>query len=125
MIIMAKFKTASILLISALWLGACASSGGDSASESGNGAMSEQANCEIKGGSYGPAGMLGADYCTMPYADAGMSCTDNAQCEGLCLAGRFDAAGYQGSGLCQADDNPFGCHSSIVNGEIQPGLCVD
>ncbi len=78
-----------------------------------------------KGGSYGPAGLLGANRCTLPYSDAGAVCTDSAQCEGQCYAGDFDAAGYEGTGECQATDNPFGCNSEIIGGVVQPGLCVD
>ena len=81
--------------------------------------------CAAKGGSYGPAGLLGANRCTLPYSDAGAVCTDSLQCEGQCLAGQYDAAGYSGEGTCQANDNPFGCRSEIIGGEIQPGLCVD
>jgi len=81
--------------------------------------------CMTKGGRYGPAGKLGANRCTLPYSDAGTVCTDSAECQGQCLAGDFDAAGYEGTGQCQADDSPFGCNSEIIGGIVQPGLCVD
>ncbi|WP_017931175.1 hypothetical protein [Robiginitomaculum antarcticum] len=119
---MAKFKTASALILSALWLGACAAPGNGA---TGNGAMSEKAACQAQGGSYGPAGLAGMDYCNLSYSDAGQVCTDSGQCEGRCLANDFDAAGYDATGQCEADTNPFGCNSEIIGGEVQPGLCVD
>lgn len=127
---MAKFFRAALIGSALLFVSACASAPAkqnrvDTPEITAPKPVSAAEVCIAKGGSFGPAGLLGADRCTLPYSDAGTVCSDSSQCEGRCYAGDFDAAGYAGKGQCQADDNPFGCNSEIVDGIVQPGLCVD
>ncbi|MGJ8560061.1 MAG: hypothetical protein ACSHX3_07475 [Litorimonas sp.] len=92
-----------------------------------NGALSptEKLACVQSGGFVERAGLLGAERCTTPYSDAGLVCTDSAQCQGQCRADLSSDIGAHVSGVCQANDNPFGCFSEVVNGQAGPGLCVD
>ena len=59
----------------------------------------------------------------MPYGDGTRVCTDSGQCQGR---SNSDApTGAPASGVCQAIENPFACHSEILGGHVAPGLCVD
>ncbi|NNE58241.1 MAG: hypothetical protein HKN36_09055 [Hellea sp.] len=84
--------------------------------------------CIWSGGRVERAGMMGAERCTRAYSDGGNSCTDSTQCQGMC---RTDTSQSNNSaaglvrGVCQKDDNPFGCHSEVKNGRAEVGLCVD
>ena len=86
--------------------------------------------CDAAGGTYELAGLLGHFRCTRPYADGGEICSDNSDCIGKCIA--HEDAEFNPwekitgqTGMCQANNNPFGCHSDIVDGVVQPTLCVD
>lgn len=83
--------------------------------------------CAAKGGEIRQEGLLGTYRCTVPYADAGKACRDKSDCEGKCLLGPdSDAAtGEEASGVCQANDSPFGCYAEIVDGKVAAALCVD
>lgn len=86
--------------------------------------------CEAQGGTVRRAGMLGGETCIRPYADGGKACTDSAQCEGECreregLGAPASDPQAPVAGVCQADDNPFGCYSVIENGVVAYGICVD
>ena len=85
-----------------------------------------QATCAAQGGRLERVGRAQTLQCVIPYADAGKSCTDGAQCEsGRCL-GPVDAAGQTyTSGQCQADNMRFGCTTTIVNGHAEAAICVD
>lgn len=83
--------------------------------------------CAARGGEVRQEGMLGTYRCTVPYADAGKTCRDKADCEGKCLLSPESkaATGEEASGACQANDSPFGCHAEIVDGKVAAALCVD
>ena len=86
--------------------------------------------CAAAGGNYQRAGMLGWYRCTLPYSDGGKACSDSAHCEGKCLAGPDNGGDWTmekggARGACQANDNPFGCYSELINGRVGPALCVD
>ena len=88
----------------------------------------DAASCKAAGGDWHPVGLLQAEACEIPYPDAGKVCTDNDQCAGQCWAegvSPFEEAGQKGTGRCQPTNMPFGCHSDLVGGIVQPGLCVD
>ena len=91
-------------------------------------AIDEEA-CAAQGGEVRMEGLLGLYRCVVPYADAGASCSDASDCEGRCLADDsvtdYDAAPGEATGLCEADDSPFGCYAEIENGEVAPMICVD
>jgi hypothetical protein len=70
--------------------------------------------------------------CVTLYADAGRSCSDKADCTGLCILESnpdinpsIPAVGAEAVGQCQRDSALFGCYSEIVGGRITPPICVD
>lgn len=85
----------------------------------------ERDACLADGGKVERAGMLGAERCTKPYNDGGKPCADSTQCDGLCRAPSDKDMGDVSLGVCQMNDNPFGCHAEISNGIVEPTLCVD
>lgn len=87
----------------------------------------DKEGCAAKGGEVRQEGMLGTYRCTVPYADAGKTCTDKSDCEGKCLLPPESeaATGEAATGACQANDSPFGCYAEIVDGKIAAALCVD
>ena len=86
---------------------------------------SEREACRAKKGKIERAGLLGHERCTIAYTDGGKPCADNSQCEGQCRAPSGKDMGDVSLGVCQMDDNPFGCHANIKNGMVEPALCVD
>lgn len=85
----------------------------------------EKLACVQSGGFVERAGLLGAERCTMPFSDASLVCTSSDQCQGQCRGDLNSDMGTQVTGVCQANDNPFGCFTEVVNGQAGPGLCVD
>lgn len=85
----------------------------------------EIAACVASGGFVERAGLLGAERCTKRYHDAGQICHDSSQCQGQCRAQGNPPMGQPISGVCQATDNPFGCHTEVVRGQAGASLCVD
>jgi hypothetical protein len=83
--------------------------------------------CAAKGGEIRQEGLLGAWRCVVPYADAGKTCRDDADCEGKCLLSPDSeaATGAEATGVCQANDSPFGCYAEIVDGKVAAAICVD
>lgn len=83
--------------------------------------------CAAKHGEIRQEGLLGTWRCVVPYADAGKSCRDKADCEGKCLLapGSDAVTGAEATGICQANDSPFGCYAEIVDGKVAAALCVD
>lgn len=68
--------------------------------------------CDATGGKV-VYGIIGA-VCAMPTSDAGQSCSDISECEGLCLS----------DGECSEWDNNFGCTEVLVEGETVT-ICID
>lgn len=85
----------------------------------------ERAQCDSLGGEIQRAGLLGWEHCILPYADAGKTCSDSAECEGRCLVNEMTDTGTALSGTCQADSNPFGCYTEMEDGEAGMAICVD
>lgn len=85
----------------------------------------QRTDCLKSGGVVERAGLLGAERCTIRYDDAGMICADSVNCQGQCRASGNPAIGEQATGVCQANNNPFGCYAEIKNGRAEPMLCVD
>jgi hypothetical protein len=89
----------------------------------------DQTRCTDAGGMVSQGGLLGGWSCVVPYADAGMACTDADQCLGACYADDNADQPPMGevgaTGTCQPNDSPFGCHGRIVDGTLQGVLCVD
>lgn len=81
--------------------------------------------CLRSGGIIERAGILGAERCTKPFDDAGQTCSDSSECSGMCRAERLTEFGRPTEGVCQPNDNPFGCFTEVKNGLAEPTLCVD
>lgn len=83
--------------------------------------------CKADGGDVRQEGLLGTWRCVRPYADAGESCRDKADCEGKCLVSpdHDTVTGAEATGVCQANDSPFGCYAEIEGGKVTAAICVD
>ncbi|KQR08952.1 hypothetical protein VC273_00315 [Xanthomonas nasturtii] len=117
--------------LSALLLAACsnspasraeAASASTPASQTAN---ADAAACTAKGGQLRPVGRMQIPRCIVPYADAGKTCTDKADCSGDCLATSIVPAGTATTGTCQRDSDRFGCRQAVVGGKGQAALCID
>jgi hypothetical protein len=88
----------------------------------------ERARCESAGGVVQKAGRLGWQHCVQNFADAGKACTGSEDCLGECrLAGDPGSVspGTPAQGVCQANDAPFGCYTSVENGKAGMSICAD
>jgi hypothetical protein len=85
--------------------------------------------CRAGGGEVRQEGLMGLPRCVTPYADVGKACRDGDDCLGRCLADEtatdFDAAPGEVTGVCEADDSPFGCYGEIEDGRYTGFFCVD
>jgi hypothetical protein len=88
------------------------------------------AKCRAAGGTPDHIGKRGLPACLTVYLDGGHACTDDGQCLGGCepdpdadrQPGKADDVA---TGVCRRDNNPYGCHSDIANGQLKPGPCRD
>ncbi|SFK32525.1 hypothetical protein [Caulobacter sp. UNC279MFTsu5.1] len=88
-------------------------------------AQSADASCAARGGTMQPVGRLQRPTCVVPYADAGKTCSDKADCQGACIAeGNLEAQGAV-TGQCQKTNVQFGCYAKIVGGKATAAICVD
>ena len=95
----------------------------------------DKESCELKGGLWKKAGMVQAYMCTIPYKDAGKTCTDSSQCFGRCIYTNFDDSRLrnvstgnklQVTGKCEADSSVFKCMTEVKNGFIESAIaCAD
>ena len=88
----------------------------------------ERARCEAAGGIIEQAGRLGWQHCVQTFADAGEACSGSADCLGDCrLTGDAGAVtpGTRVQGVCQANDAPFGCYTTVENGKAGLSICID
>ena len=76
-------------------------------------------DCLDQGGTWGPQGLAQMDMCDLPATDAGKSCTNSSQCQGLCLANDTPS-----TGTCSPRTLNFGCHDVMEDG-IQMSICID
>ncbi len=68
--------------------------------------------------------MFGMASCVEPFADAGKSCGDESDCEGICVAPPGAEVGDHVSGACHADTaSLFGCFDVIETGIVVGGMC--
>lgn len=85
--------------------------------------------CQAGGGEVRQEGLMGLPRCVTPYADSGTACRDGDDCQGRCLADEtttdFDAPLGEMTGVCEADDSPFGCVGEIEDGRYTGLICVD
>lgn len=84
-----------------------------------------EAACVARGGVIQRGGKLQLPTCVTPYADAGKTCTDKAQCQGACiLEGNLEPQTGV-TGQCQKTSVQFGCYARIVDGKTTGAICVD
>lgn len=80
--------------------------------------------CQERGGEWKAMGRAGVEQCVLPTADGGKACTDNAQCEGVCLAPEGATDGSRATGTCSANNDVFGCRQHVSRGTVV-AICVD
>lgn len=86
----------------------------------------ERDACLAVGGTVVPSGKLQWENCVQTFADAGSTCTGEADCIGECrYEGEEVAPGSAVDGTCQATDAKFGCRTVVEGGVIAHTLCVD
>ncbi|MBB6123043.1 hypothetical protein [Sphingobium subterraneum] len=88
------------------------------------------ASCTAEGGFLDRRGRLQSQLCVHPFADAGKSCSGDADCQGKCIAtpgetGGLPETGQPAKGQCQADDALFGCYAEVEAGVVKYGICKD
>ncbi|MBE9579586.1 MULTISPECIES: hypothetical protein [Moraxella] len=95
--------------------------------QSKNASPAEITECQKQGGKVQKVGMLQFDKCIITYPDAGKTCTKGDDCQsGACEPKSDNAQNINTpiTGVCKANNNPFGCRSFIHDGQAQT-LCVD
>ena len=88
-------------------------------------AQSADASCAARGGSMQPVGRLQRSTCVVPFADAGKTCSDKADCQGACIADGNAESQAATTGQCQKTNVQFGCYAKIVGGKSTGTICVD
>ena len=74
-------------------------------------------NCIINKGEYEARGMMQVYMCNIPTKDAGKSCNNMEDCEGICMSD-------DGKGVCSNWTVNFGCIPVIENGK-EVTICID
>jgi hypothetical protein len=94
----------------------------------------DKASCEALGGRWGRIGLGPREQCNLPAVDAGMTCSDSDECEGMCLADldeeEMDRVSRQGkelrtTGQCAAWRIVVGCLAVVEDGSVSSILCID
>ena len=87
----------------------------------------QREECTAQGGTPQRRGMLNLEMCVVPYSDAGKSCTDSSQCEGLCQYHDLNNVGQEEDvvGQCQPDTAPYGCFAEVRGGKAFAAMCID
>lgn len=87
----------------------------------------DRAACKAAGGFVERRGRRNAELCVTPFPDAGKACSDGSECAGRCIVegGAEMQPDESIVSICQRDDALFGCFSTVENGAILRGLCVD
>lgn len=86
----------------------------------------DQEQCKSEGGTIRGVGMFGTPACVKPFPDAGKTCSDESECQGICKAPENAALGSHSTGTCQADTHDiYGCYDKIERGTVVGGMCFD
>nr|WP_174856333.1 hypothetical protein [Xanthomonas vasicola] len=114
-------------VLCALLLTACSNTPATRPAAAANAAQTsaDAAACSAKAGQMRPVGRMQIPRCIVPYADAGKTCSDNADCSGDCLATSIVPTGAATTGTCQRDGDRFGCRQQVVGGKGQAAVCID
>jgi hypothetical protein len=86
-----------------------------------------EAACVAAGGAWEIRGRMRSPQCIVTYADVGKVCSDDADCQGACIADAapFPEAGQPATGRCQRENRQYGCYAMVVGGLATTGMCVD
>jgi len=87
--------------------------------------LTTEQECLAANGSWGVVGESSAPRCIVPTGDGGTSCTDHAQCQGLCIAGSDIELGQATTGQCAATFYEMECHTWIYGGRAERKVCLD
>lgn len=130
-----RILTPAVALVAALFLtgATCSSPTGEPAAPADASQLTDAGDtqtddCAARGGEMRRVGRMGSLQCIVPYADAGQSCTDSDQCAGDCRLPEGAKVPLQGgpvTGVCQANNDRFGCYTTVENGRAGPTICVD
>ena len=130
-----RILTPAVALVAALFLtGATCSTPASAPAEPADASQLTDAgdaqtdDCAARGGEMRRVGMLGSWQCIVPYADAGRSCTDGDQCAGDCRlpdGAKVPLEGEPVTGVCQPNNDRFGCYTTVEDGRADPTICVD
>jgi len=82
-------------------------------------------DCASVNGSWGAIGENSEPRCVVPTTDGGTSCTDHAQCQGLCLADWNVGIREITAGQCAGTYYDIGCHSWVYSGRVGRRVCLD
>lgn len=81
--------------------------------------------CQQQGGQWQRLGRAQQPTCIVPYADAGKSCRDSRECQGLCQTATHQP-NRDIQGTCAASSAAvFGCYAEVRDGRTRGVLCVD
>lgn len=86
--------------------------------------VATESACRERGGEWKALGMADIEQCVLPTPDGGKACTDNAQCEGVCMAPEGATDGARATGTCSVDNDVFGCRQHVSQGTVV-AICVD
>jgi len=81
--------------------------------------------CLSNQGTWGVVGESSQPRCIVPTNDGGTTCSDHAQCQGLCLADWTINVGQAATGQCAATYYQLGCHAWIYSGSVGRQVCLD
>ncbi|MCX6695605.1 MAG: hypothetical protein NTU61_04855 [Candidatus Altiarchaeota archaeon] len=89
-------------------------------------------SCEALGGIWGRMGLSPSESCNLPTSDAGKTCSDNSECEGMCIAelsplnqARLGKGEYvKAKGKCSERRKNVGCLAMVQEGEVRGMLCM-
>jgi len=118
---MRKFSIFAVASLALSLMAACA----PTASGPTQTAQSQEAACAARGGAMQPVGRMQRLTCVVPYADAGKTCSDKADCQGACIADGNAESQAATAGQCQKTNVQFGCYAKIVAGKSTGTICVD
>ena len=91
-----------------------------------NNPKGSQITCEEVGGIWGRYGLMEVDQCNLPTSDVNKTCTDSAECEGVCFTEESAPKGSAVSGICYGWTITLGtCLNLVKNGIAQGQICED
>ncbi len=87
--------------------------------------ISGAAECQSANGTWGVVGESSEPRCIVPTTDGALSCSDHAQCQGLCPADWVTGLGEKAVGQCAATYYEIGCRSWVYGGRVGQRVCLE